>query len=98
MSFDLAVIQLQAEIDALGIPKPEETNWWLLRAKSTGMSLLKAIQANDLQQDPIQSENFRKAARADLVAPLPVVAIGAGGNEAQPLPGAVGVAVAPQAP
>lgn len=62
---DAAITQLQAEVDGIGFPGTGTTLWWMLRARSQGLSLLKAIQAKGIS-DPVVAEAFRKETRLEL--------------------------------
>lgn len=58
---DTAIAKLDAEIAALGFPAENTAEWWTLRAKSTGVSLLRAIQAKSLTT--LEADQFRKGVR-----------------------------------
>ncbi len=64
MSLLLAIEQLQAEVELLEAVKPPEGSpaWFIFRAKSTALSMLKAAAARHLL-DPIGFENYRRACR-----------------------------------
>lgn len=48
------------------------TDWWMLRAKTTGLSLLRTFLAQGLT-DPKEADDFRKNVRALLTKADPVV-------------------------
>ena len=60
-----AIAQLEAEVEATGTPYVGSILWWVLRARSQGLSLLKALQAKGIS-DPVVAENFRKKTRLEL--------------------------------
>ena len=70
---DGAIALLEEEISALGTPaspasgENASSTWWLLRAKSTGLSLLKALRQKGLT-DPVAADSYRKDLRIKLVA------------------------------
>ena len=70
---DSAIALLEEEISILGTPRSPvngedaSSTWWLLRAKSTGLSLLKALRSKGIL-DPVAAENYRKDLRIKLVA------------------------------
>lgn len=70
---DSAIAMLEEEISRLGTPASPANGeaasalWWTLRAKSTGLSLLRALRAKDIL-DPVMAENYRKDIRVALVA------------------------------
>lgn len=66
-NLDEAITQLQAEIDAIGLPVPGTTLWWVLRARSQGLSLLKTLQVRGIS-DPVVAEAFRKKTRLEMQA------------------------------
>lgn len=68
LSLDSAIALLAAETSQLSGRKLQEgsTLWWTLRAKSTGLSLLRAIKTKGLS-DPSAAEEFRKSFRTSLM-------------------------------
>lgn len=58
---DTALTSLNAEIDAIGFPAENTAEWWTLRAKSTGASLLRAIQQKGLTT--LEADQFRRGVR-----------------------------------
>lgn len=58
---DTAIVRLNAEIDTLGFPSENTAEWWTLRAKSTGASLLRAIQQKGLTT--LEADQFRRGIR-----------------------------------
>ena len=67
MSIKSAIQLLQEEMDALGTPKEDTREWWILRARALGLSLLKAIELGGLTT--IQAEAFRKVLKKELTRP-----------------------------
>lgn len=68
MSLDLAIIQLTNELEVLQTPAAGTTAWWVLRAKSTGLSLLRAMKAQGLEDDLTLADAYRKDIRSQLIA------------------------------
>lgn len=70
---DSAIAALEDEVSKLGTPPAPASGgaasalWWTLRAKSTGLSLLKALRAKGIL-DPEMADSYRKELRAGLVA------------------------------
>jgi hypothetical protein len=67
MSIDSAITLLEAEVGSLGMPDVGSDAWWLIRGKSTGLSLLRTLRQKGLT-DPKAAEDFRQAMRKELVA------------------------------
>ena len=71
---DAAIRQLQSEIDGLmHANKPSasgadlntgSTDWWLLRAKSLGLSSLRRMAQLELHGDPVAAERYHRAAES----------------------------------
>lgn len=66
MNLAAAIQLLEIEIEQLGTPKVETAGWWVLRAKSTGLSLLRTMRDRGIS-DPEVAEAFRKGLRKELV-------------------------------
>lgn len=72
VQLDSAIAMLEEEVSLLGTPaspangEAASSVWWMLRAKSTGLSLLKALRAKGII-DPVMAENYRKDLRVRLV-------------------------------
>lgn len=68
MSLPAAVALLEMEVAKLQgrKPAPGDTNWHMLQAKSLGLSLLRTLAQNGLD-DPIAADAFRKDLRLSLV-------------------------------
>lgn len=64
---DVAIAELELEVTALGAPDPATVGWFTLRAKSTGLTMLRVLKQRGLQDDPAAAENFRKNARKVIV-------------------------------
>ena len=62
-----AIAQLEREIEQLGFPGVGTALWWMLRAKSHGLSLLKTLQVRGVS-DPVIAESFRKKTRLEMQA------------------------------
>lgn len=62
---DTAISKLDAEIALLGFPKEETVEWWVLRAKVTGASLLRAMQAKGLTT--LEADQFRRGVRVGMM-------------------------------
>ena len=93
-NIDIAIAFLEQDITQLGDVKEGEVNWFILRAKSTGLSLLKAARQQRLDSDYKRLEEFRRDVRAKLVAQGATVEAPQVVADAQmPVPGAVAVAV-----
>ena len=63
MSLDRAIVQLQAEISAFRQGTPQQpgensTDWFLLRAKALGLSMLKRMQQLELKERPAEAERY----------------------------------------
>lgn len=61
MSLAQAITQLQAEVTSYGQgtltqPLPRSTEWFLLRAKAVGLSLLKQLQQDGVELDLVGAE------------------------------------------
>lgn len=75
MSLELAIEQLQAEIDMLDVPHLRHRDgigtapWFMLRAKSTALSMLKAAQKRRMI-DPSSFEQYRRKARKHFAVEL----------------------------
>lgn len=65
-SLGTAIMLLEGEVAALGSPPENTPNWYLLRGKSTGLSLLKALMQQGLFVSPTAVEDFRKDLRIQL--------------------------------
>ena len=65
INLDEAITQLEAEIDAIGLPQVGSTLWWVLRARSQGLSLLKTLKVRGIS-DPVVAEAFRKKTRLEM--------------------------------
>lgn len=63
---DSAILLLEGELDKLGLPKKDTVDWWVLRAKSTGLTLLRTMRAKNLFE-PEAAEVFRRGLRMELV-------------------------------
>lgn len=74
---DLAMYRLEERMATINSPAERTTDWFLLRAYSTGLTLLKSIKAQGLQDDPVAADNFRKGLRAS-------IALVDGGHEVAP--------------
>lgn len=61
-----AMALLDAEIQKLGSPPVSTSLWFVLRAKSTGLSLLRAMKRDGVDEDPAAAEAFRKNVRQAL--------------------------------
>lgn len=64
LELDKAIEQCQADVDILLTPKEDTVEWWLLRARSTGLSLLKTMQQQGFT--PLQADTFRKVIRTNI--------------------------------
>lgn len=70
---DSAIAMLEEEISRLGTPASPANGeaasalWWTLRAKSTGLSLLKAMRQRGIT-DPVAADAYRRDVRVALVA------------------------------
>lgn len=75
---DLAIQGVEERVAAHGSPTEGTAGWFLLRAYSTGLVLLKAIKAKGLQDDPVAADAYRKDLRKSLadVAGVSEVAVG----------------------
>lgn len=62
---DIAITQLDMEVSSFGFPKEDTVEWWLLRAKATGLSLLRAMQAKGLTS--LEADTFRKGVRVGMM-------------------------------
>lgn len=62
---DTAITQLDAEVAAIGFPKEDTVEWWILRAKSTGASLLRAMQQRSLTN--LEADQFRRGVRIGMM-------------------------------
>lgn len=62
-----AIAMLEAEIEQLGKPEAGTSLWWMLRAKSLGLSLLRSLKAKGID-DPAMAELFRKDVRKRLAS------------------------------
>lgn len=65
MSLDKAIAVLEAEVEEFqqgtpNQPKEKTTDWYLLRAKVTGLGLLKQLKARGLDNDPAGCERFHR--------------------------------------
>lgn len=70
MSLDRAIQLLQAEVAAFGQgtknqPQEKSTEWFLLRAKASGLSLLKRMQQLGIENDPAAAEHYYRRASKD---------------------------------
>lgn len=65
---DDAIKMLEDEILALGIPREGSAGWYILRAKSLGLSFLKTVKQRGIV-DPLAADSFRKDLRMALIAP-----------------------------
>lgn len=70
---DSAIGALEAELDSLGSPilkdgQPATSLWYLLQAKSLGLSLLRTLQQRNIT-DPAMVQLFRQDLRKKLVQP-----------------------------
>lgn len=66
MNIELAIRQLQEEVDLLAKSKPGEVDWWLRQGKSLGLSLLRTFLARKLT-DPTFAAKFRNDLRRGIV-------------------------------
>lgn len=64
---DSAIALLEFEISKLGKPDAHTSLWFVLRAKSTGLSLLRAMKQAGVADDPLTAEAFRKEVRESLM-------------------------------
>ena len=68
---DEAIVILQTEIEALQAlrngrgPQEGTTEWWLLRGKSIGLSMLRAMKVAGCTT-PVAAEAYRKTLRKEL--------------------------------
>jgi hypothetical protein len=65
MSLDKAIEILQKEVEAFGQgtsgqPKDGTAEWFLLRAKSNGLSFLKRLKQLGIEESPAASERFSR--------------------------------------
>ena len=63
---DSTIAALEEEISRLGAPPEGSSLWWMLRAKSTGLSLLRTLRQRGIT-DPAMADAFRKDLRSSLV-------------------------------
>lgn len=75
MSIEDAIAVLEVEVAGLQGSKEDTREWWLLRARATGLSLLRKIKQERLTL--VQAEVFRKGVRKGLMQasgddPIPV--------------------------
>ena len=73
MSVERAIEQLQAEVDAFGQgtpnqPKEHSTAWFLLRAKATGLSMLKRLRQLNIEGDAAAAERYYRKASKEVKA------------------------------
>lgn len=61
MNLDDAIAVMEGEITALGTPREDTREWWLLRARSTGLSMLKMFKLNGVTT--VQAEVMRRGVR-----------------------------------
>lgn len=59
---DAAIILLDTEFDALPKAEVGTAAWWIVRARSHGLSLLRVLKVKKLT-DPVAAEAFRKDLR-----------------------------------
>lgn len=64
---ELAVALLQDEVTTLGTPKEHTIAWFTLRAKSHGLSLLRAMLKKGYHESPEAAETFRKGLRQNIM-------------------------------
>jgi hypothetical protein len=85
VSLDRAIEQLQAEVTAYGQgtltqPLPDTTEWFLLRAKTLGLSSLKRMRQLGVELDSSAAERYyrksSKAVKAEEPGPPQEVVIG----------------------
>ena len=62
------IAALEEEISRLGAPREGTSLWWMLRAKSTGLSLLRSLRQKGIT-DPVMADAFRKDIRQQLAGP-----------------------------
>lgn len=57
-----AIHLMEGDIALLGSPALDTPQWWILRAKSHGLSFLKVLHDRNIT-DPVSAEAYRKNAR-----------------------------------
>lgn len=63
---DIAIQGLEERVATNNSPSEGTAGWFLLRAYSTGLLLLKALKAQGLQDDPVAADAYRKGLRKSL--------------------------------
>lgn len=66
-----AIVLLEREVDTLLDTAPDATtvDWWTLRGKSTGLTLLRSMRAEGLTE-PSEAEAFRRSLRKEISVPI----------------------------
>ena len=67
MSIERAIKNLEEEVGNLKTPEEGTREWWLLRAKSLGLSLLRSCHKQEFST--VQAEEFRKDFRSKIATP-----------------------------
>ena len=76
MSLDRAIEQLQTEVTSYGHgtptqPKPESAEWFLLRAKTLGLSALRRMKQLGVAGDPAAAERYYRRSSNEVKAVAP---------------------------
>ena len=64
MSIDIAIAQLEGEVNALisdGSIRPLDAMWFVLQARGQGLSLLRGMKAAGVHLDAKAADNYRKS-------------------------------------
>lgn len=85
-NLDIAITSLEQELEALNLPKEGTVDWFTVRAKALGLSLLKAARLSQLGEDLPRFDAFRKDIRLRIVASNLTVVDPAPAPEPVPVP------------